>query len=111
MRHVGRWMMMGTLALGGFAGTAFANHQKEEGHAHQKVNMSDLPSAVRSTFQKEAKGGEVEALRKETRNGKTIYEGEVVSNGKGTELEVSEDGKVLERSKPHDEATESEHRR
>jgi uncharacterized membrane protein YkoI len=99
------------LAVGGLAGTVRADHEKKDGHAHQKVNLSDLPSAVRSTFQKEAKGGEIEELRKETRNGKTIYEGEVVSNGKGTNIEVSEEGKVLERSKPHSEATESEHER
>jgi hypothetical protein len=110
MRHVARWIAVGTLALGGLAGTAVA-HEKEEGHAHQKVKMSDLPPPVRSTFQKESQGGKIEELRSETRDGKTIYEGEVISNGKGTNLEVSQDGTVLERSTPHDEATEGAHER
>ena len=72
--------------------------------------MDQLPAAARSTFQKEAQGGEIEELRREKRNGKTIYEGEVVSNGKGTDLRVSEDGTLLKRSAPHEEATEREHR-
>lgn len=109
MRHVGRWIIVGTLALGGLAGTARADEENEAGHAHKKVNLNDLPSSVRSTFQKEASGGKIEELRKETQNGKTIYEGEVVSNGKGTDLEVAADGTVLERSASHDEASEREH--
>jgi hypothetical protein len=71
--------------------------------------MDQLPSAVRSTFQKEAAGGQIEELRSEKRAGKTIYEGEVVSKGKGTELQVSEDGSVQKRSPPHDESMEREH--
>ncbi len=105
MRQVGRWIVIGALGLGGFVGTARAHQGK---HAEGTLNMSDLPSSVRSTFEKESKGGEVEGLRKATKNGKTVYEGEVVQNGKGTDLEVSENGKVLDRSKAHDEATEHE---
>jgi hypothetical protein len=110
MRKVGRLIVAGTLVVGGFSGSALANHgENESGHAHQKVSLSELPSPVRATFQKEAKGGEIQELRSETRNGKTTYEGEIVNHGKGTNIEVSADGAVLERSAPHDEATESEH--
>jgi len=92
------------LAVGGLGGTAFAH-----GKGHEKLTMDQLPSAVQSTFQKEASGGQIEELRKEKKGGKTVYEGEVVANGKGTELRVSEDGSILKRSAPHDEATEKEH--
>ena len=109
MRTIGRWVFAGTLALGGLGGTAFAHEKGEAGHAHKKMTMEQLPTAVQSTFQKEAGGGQIEELRSEKRGGKTIFEGEVVSNGKGTELQVSEDGSVLKRSAPHDEATEREH--
>jgi hypothetical protein len=109
MTRIGRWVIAGTLALGGFAGTSVAHERGEAGHAHKKVTMDQLPAAARATFQKEAQGGEIEELRSEKRNGKTIYEGEVVSNGKGTDLQVGEDGTLLERSKPHDEASERDH--
>ena len=105
MRNIGRWVFAGTLALGGLGGTAFA-HGK--GSA-KSVTIDQLPSAVQQTFQKEASGGQIEELKRVQRGGKTIYEGEVVSNGKGTELQVSEDGSILKRSAPHDEAMEREH--
>jgi uncharacterized membrane protein YkoI len=110
MRNIGRWIVAGALAFAGLSGSALANHgENESGHAHQKTSLSELPSAVRATFQKEAKGGDIQELRSETRNGKTIYEGEVVNNGKGSDIQVSADGTVLGRSAPHDEATEGEH--
>jgi hypothetical protein len=108
MRNVGRWVFVGALALGA-GGPVFAHEKGEAGQAHKKVTMDQLPSAVQSTFQKEAAGGQVEELRSEKRAGKTIYEGEVVQNGKGTELQVSEDGSIVKRGKPHDEAMEREH--
>jgi hypothetical protein len=109
VRNIGRWVFAGALALGGLGGTAFAHGKGEEGQAHKKLTMDQLPSAVQSTFQKEASGGQVEELRSKQRAGKTIYEGEIVSNGKGTELQVSQDGSILKRGTPHNEATEQEH--
>jgi len=95
--------------MGAFLGTAglghaFANEAKERG---TPIEESNLPTAVKSTFDKEAKGGQVEELRRDMRkNGKVVYTGEVVKNGKGTDLEVSEQGKVLHRGKSHDESKE-----
>ena len=83
--------------MGAFLGTAglghaFANEAKERG---TPIEESNLPTAVKSTFDKEAKGGQVEELRRDMRK-----------NGKGTDLEVSEQGKVLHRGKSHDESKE-----
>jgi hypothetical protein len=99
MRRIGRLVFAGLLAVGG--GTALAHG----GHG-SKVTMDELPTAVQTTFQNEAAGGKIEDLRAVKKAGTTIYEGEVVQNGKGTELRVSEDGKILNRSSQHDEATE-----
>lgn len=105
MHRFGRWLFAGTLALGGLGGTALA-HGHGESESGSKVTIDQLPAAARSTFEQEAKGGNIEELRSEQRAGKTIYKGEVVSNGKGTELQVSEDGTLLKRAKPHDESRE-----
>lgn len=107
--RLGHWVFAGALALGGLGGTAFAHGKAEEGHRGQKMTMEQLPSAVQSTFQKESSGGQVEELRSEKRGGKTVYQGEVVRDGKGTELQVSEDGSILKRGSSHNEATEHEH--
>jgi hypothetical protein len=104
---------LGTLLLAGALGTglgahAFA-HENEGGHEHQSVRMSEAPAAVQDTLNREAKGGKIEELRKETRkDGSVVYEAEIVKKGKGTDLAVSSDGKVVDRGKTHDESSEHE---
>ena len=72
--------------------------------------MSEVPARVQSTLNREAKGGKIEELRKETRkDGSVAYEAEIVKNGKGTNLAVSSEGKVVERGTTHDESSEHEH--
>jgi uncharacterized membrane protein YkoI len=107
MHKLATMLLAGTLGLG-LGGSALA-HENESGHEHQSVTMDDLPAAVQTTFKQEAKGGKIEELRKETRkDGTVVYEGEIVKNGKGRDLEVSATGKVLERGKTHDESSEHE---
>jgi len=101
-----RKLMMGLVGLGLSAAVATAS-AKEAHERGQSVTESDLPPPVKNTFDKEAHGGQVEELRKDTtKDGRTVYWGEVVKNGKGTELEVSDNGKVLHRGKAHDESKE-----
>src|SRR5262245_921367 len=100
-------LLAGMLSVGGI-GRAMAD-EDEASHEHQSVTMADLPAAVQKTLKKEAKGGKLEELRKETRKDGTVaYEAEIVKNGKGTDIEVGADGKVLERGKTHDESSEHE---
>ena len=107
MRKLATLLLAGVLGAG-FGVRAFAD-ENESGHEHQTVTMAELPAAVQSTFKRESKGGKIEELRKETRkDGAVVYEGEIVKNGKGRELEVSATGKVLERGKTHDESSEHE---
>jgi hypothetical protein len=89
---------------------AWADHEKnEKNHRHESVKMADLPAPVQETFRREAAGGEIEEVRKETRkSGEVIYEAEIVKAGKGTDLEVNAAGTVVERGKPHDESKERE---
>jgi hypothetical protein len=101
-------LLAGMLSLGG-VGRALAD-EDEAGHKHESVTMADLPAAAQKTLKREAKGAKIEELRKETRKDGTVaYEAEFVKNGKGTDIEVSAEGKVLERGKTHDESSEPEH--
>ena len=77
-----------------FATSALAG--KEE-----KVQWSELPTAVQKTITDNAGGGKVEEIEKETKSkdGKTIivYEAEVKKpDGKKVEIKVGEDGKLIE---------------
>ena len=97
---LGLWLGLGV------SGRVLAAEAAEHEHG-QEISMSDLPSPVKATFDKESKGGQVEELRKDTgKNGQPVYYGEVVKNGKASELKVSESGKVLHRGKAHDESKE-----
>ena len=107
MRKLATLLLAGVLGAG-FGVRAFAD-ENESGHEHQTLTMAELPAAVQSTFKRESKGGKIEELRKETRkDGTVIYEGEIVKNGKGTDIEVNSAGKVVERGKAHDESREHE---
>lgn len=107
MRKFATFLLTGVLGTG--SGVLAHAHEKEGKHEHQPVTMADLPAAVQATLKREAKDGKIEELRKETRkDGTVIYEAEIIKKGKGTDIEVSADGKVIERGKAHDESSEHE---
>ena len=79
------------LALG--AGTAFAEEEKEETVAFDK-----LPPAVQKTIQAQAdaKGATVGEVEKDVEDGKTTYEADITQkDGKKFEVEVAEDGSLI----------------
>lgn len=102
-----KWIVASVLGLPMVTATAYGQEKNEENH-QQTVKMEDLPAAVKTTVQREAKGQQIESIKKETEHGKTKYEVEFVSNGKGQEIEISESGKVLERQPAHEEKNENE---
>ena len=110
MRKLTTLLLAGALGLG-FGARAMADEGKTEAeHQGESVSLTDLPKAAQDTLQREAKGGKIEEVRKETgKDGKVKYEAEIVKNGKGRDIKVSEKGKVLERGKAHEESTEPEH--
>ena len=72
------------------------------------VKYADVPLAVRKTFEKEAPGVKIEEVEKETEDGKTTYEAEVTIDGKNYEIEVAEDGTLLEKEEDDDDDEEEE---
>jgi hypothetical protein len=111
MRKLAMALLAGTLSLGG-VGSALADPTSAKGSpetTEQEVTLADLPDSARATLEREAKGGRIEELTKETsKNGTVTYEAEIVKDGKGREVEVSEKGMLLERGKAHDESKETE---
>ena len=92
------WALMLALGFGlGFtACTTLAADDDDE--KETTIKFSEAPKAVQDTFKKEAKGGATpETLVKEIEDGKTVYEAELTVDGKKWEIEVGEDGAVLER--------------
>jgi hypothetical protein len=66
-------------------------------HAGQDVTIDQLPPAVRATVERETTGGQITDIERDHEQGKVIYEVEFTSGGKEYELDIAEDGKLLER--------------
>ena len=78
-------------------GCAMPGEDDEDEANEVKIALTDAPAAVQATIQKEAGAGRIKEIERETENGKTVYEAEVVTNGKTEEISVSEDGTLLGR--------------
>ena len=72
---------------------------KEKKHEEQTINSSDVPAAVQTAGENEAKGGKILRWEKEGDN----FEAVVEKNGKEWGVKIDPNGKVLSK---HNEKTE-----
>ncbi len=85
-------------------GTAYAAKNEKEG---ETVTIDQVPAPVKTTLDKESKGGSVGQITKETTSrGKTYYEAEVEKGGKRRYVHVDPNGKVLKHESAKTEAKE-----
>jgi len=75
----------------GLCSCSYMIHDESE----EEISLAQCPAPVKATIEKEAKGGTIEEIEKETENGKVIYEAEIVVGGKAYEIRVAPDGKLL----------------
>jgi len=68
--------------------------KKEAGEG--KLQLKDLPAAVRATVEAETKNATLKGLSKEKANGKTVFEVESLVNGRTRDFMVDANGKVYE---------------
>src|SRR3954447_9784173 len=104
MKRMVIWFFAASLGLA--AAPVLARDKDDKGHAHQALKFDDLPAPVQKALTQEAQGGQIQEVRKENEGGQVVYEAEVVTNGKGRDIEMSADGKVLKRGPAHDEENE-----
>jgi uncharacterized membrane protein YkoI len=69
----------------------------------QEVSIEQVPAAVKATILEEAQGGTIKEIERETEDGKTIYEAEVIINGEEVEIEVAADGTLLSKEVEDDD--------
>jgi len=60
-----------------------------------KVKLDDTPAPVRQTIQRELAGAELEDIAKKQRDGKTIYETDIIKDGQKWEVVVADDGNLI----------------
>ena len=63
--------------------------------AEKGVQMKDLPPAVQKAVQEQSAGATIKGFAKETENGATTYEAEMIVNGHGKDVSFDSSGKVV----------------
>jgi hypothetical protein len=63
--------------------------------AEKGVQMKDLPPVVQKAVQEQSAGATIKGFAKETENGATTYEAEMIVNGHGKDVSFDPSGKVV----------------
>jgi hypothetical protein len=91
-----RWILSVVLAAGLVGCSNMKHHEREEEEGNEvKMTLDQVPPAVRAALQREAQGAAITTVDKEESKGRTIYETDVMMNGKNWEIKVDEDGRVV----------------
>ncbi|MHC4500049.1 MAG: PepSY domain-containing protein, partial [Planctomycetota bacterium] len=69
--------------------------EDDDDEDEEQVSIDQVPAVVKATILKEAQGGTIKEIERETEDGKTLYEAEVIINGQEVEIEVAADGTLL----------------
>ena len=106
------WAIVGVLALAvGCASTHKSEEAKEAGEKGEvKMSLAEVPPAVRATLTQEAGGAKIETVDREEKDGKVIYETDVMSGGKNWEIKVDADGKLLSKKVDNESEEKGEHK-
>ena len=75
------------------------DEEGEHGEREKSMKLADAPAAVKATVDKEASGGAklTKISKEEEEDGKTVYEAEMIKDGQEMSVNISADGKVIER--------------
>lgn len=91
--------------------SACASHhggmEADEEAGEVKVAWADVPIAVQTTLQHQAGGKTIKTVDRETVKGQTVYEADVLLDGKNWEIVVAQDGTLVSR-KLDDESAEKD---
>lgn len=96
-------ILIGVLAAAGLALGVGAVATQKMMDDDVEVSIDAVPAAVRATILAQAGGNAVDEIEMETENGRTVYEAEVVIDGRKVEIEVAEDGTLLGQDADDDE--------
>ena len=74
----------------------------------EAVKLTDCPKAVQKTLKRESKGGKIIEIEREEEDGQSIYEAEVILDGKEYEVEIAGDGTLLSKELEEEEEVEEQ---
>lgn len=103
MKNRTKWSVVtGMFVLGGGLITWNLARDPDRGYrevpeVEEVITIDQVPDAVRATIMRESAGGVVEEIQKETEPGEVEYDVDIVKGGQKINLEIAENGSVLER--------------
>jgi Putative beta-lactamase-inhibitor-like, PepSY-like len=89
MRRVTTWL--GAAAMAGLALTVAASRADDK-----KISPDDLPAKVKEALNHRFPGAKVTSAEKEIEKGQVVYDLELKHDGRKYEMDVKEDGTILE---------------
>jgi len=89
------WLVAAGLTVG-MCGCAKLQGQSSTSSAGEvKVKVEQTPPQVQTTIKSELVGARLEDIAKKQRQGKTIYETDIIKNGRKWEVVIGEDGQII----------------
>src|SRR6267142_5076085 len=89
-------MLVAMVVIGTCGCARMSRHAAEPAEAGEtKVRLEQTPPAVRQTIERELVGAQLEDIARKERDGKTIYETDIIRDGHKWEVVVGEDGKII----------------
>jgi uncharacterized membrane protein YkoI len=89
-----RWALVGMVVLGAGCANSHKSESEEEGN-EVKMTLDQVPPAAREALVREANGATITTVDREDNKGKTVYESDVMMNGKNWEIKVDGNGKLV----------------
>ena len=86
-------LLVATLLCAPGCNSSNREHEEEE----VEVTLGQVPQAAQDALARESGGAPMGTVRREMENGRPVYEATFSKGGKSWEVEVDENGKVLER--------------
>jgi len=99
MNPKGTLLLTAIVALGTYGCSGPRHHSAEEAESGEtKVSLEQTPPAVRQTIERELTGATLEDIARKKREGKTVYETDVIRDGHKWEVIVGEDGTIVSKA-------------
>jgi uncharacterized membrane protein YkoI len=89
------WKLISLMAVVCLALCIGAVATKQAMDKETEVSIGEVPAAVKATIDAEAKGGTIGEVEMETKDGRTIYEAEVIIDGQETDIQAAANGTLL----------------
>jgi hypothetical protein len=99
------WHLLAMLTIGA-GGCSTAGRDSNEASESDKVRLDQTPPAARQAIEHELIGAQLEDIARKKKNGQTVYETDIIRDGRKWEVNVAEDGRIL--SKIREGSTEED---